>query len=502
MKPALSLTWRLGLSGALVAAVASALLGAYLFSSFEQQLLRRDDVQLLGKMRQLRQLLGHSGTPELLVLRADYLRDTMSGESNALIEIHAAPAQGGQLMLSINPPGLPLPATAPLPLDQEPAPQHLSHWTTPEGVPAAGLTAWARLGEREVQVRLARLYPERRALLAEYRWRIAAASLAAGCLAAALVLALIWQGLSPLRRLRAQTAAIGPQSLGLRLETADAPAELRPWVEGLNAMLSRLEQGYAQLNQFAADLAHEMRTPLATLTGQSQVMLSRTRTEAEYAALMESQLQELERLNRMVDSLLFLARSEHQAMAGAWQVQPLSAGAELARQADYFADLAEERGLRLHCEGDAPLQAEPQWLRRALANLISNALRHARPGSDVALRAWQEPPATGGVGPGHVVLEVINEGDPLPPQVLARLFDRFYRTDESRHRDAGGSGLGLAIVRAIMALHGGTAQVRQVSPERIAFALRFPVLASAQTHAQTHAQAQPRESAQHTNAQG
>lgn len=494
MKPALSLTWRLGLSGALVAALASALLGAYLFGSFEQQLLRRDDVQLLGKMRQLRQLLGHSGTPELLVQQADYLRDTMSGESNALIEIHAAPAQGGRLLLSINPPGLPLPATAPLPLDQEPAPQSLSHWTTPEGVPAAGLAAYVRMGEGEaqvqVEVRLARLYPERRALLAEYRWRIAAASLAAGCLAAALVLALIWQGLSPLRQLRAQTAAIGPQSLGLRLETADAPAEFRPWVMGLNAMLSRLEQGYAQLNQFAADLAHEMRTPLATLTGQSQVMLSRTRTEAEYAALMESQLQELERLNRMVDSLLFLARSEHQTMAGALHIQTLSAGAELARQADYFADLAEERGLSLHCDGDAALQAEPQLLRRALANLISNALRHARPGTCVELRVRQEPSLGVGSGsglrpgPGHeqpsVVLEVINEGDPLPPQVLSRLFDRFYRTDESRHRDAGGSGLGLAIVRAIMASHGGTAHVRQVSAERIAFVLRFPALAPTQ----------------------
>lgn len=505
MKPALSLTWRLGLSGALVAALASALLGAYLFSSFEQQLMRRDDVQLLGKMRQLRQLLGRSGTPELLVQQADYLRDTMSGESNALIEIRAAPAQGGRVLLSINPPGLPLPATAPLPLDQEPAPQHLSHWTTPEGVPAAGLTAWARLGEGEapmraqeqVEVRLARLYPERRALLAEYRWRIAAASLAAGCLAAGLVLVLVWQGLSPLRRLRAQTAAIGPQSLGLRLETADAPAEFRPWVEGLNAMLARLEQGYAQLNQFAADLAHEMRTPLATLTGQSQVMLSRARTEAEYAALMESQLQELERLNRMVDSLLFLARSEHEAMAGALQVQTVSAGAELARQADYFADLAEERGLRLQCDGDAELRAEPQLLRRALANLISNALRHARPGTCVELRVRLEPSlglaAGSGSGlrprpenePPSVVLEVINEGEPLPPQVLSRLFDRFYRTDESRHRDAGGSGLGLAIVRAIMALHGGTAQVRQVSAERIAFVLRFPAMPPVQSSLQT-----------------
>lgn len=471
MKRARSLSWRLGLSGALVAALASALLGGYLFKSFEQQLLHRDDVQLLGKMRQLRQLLSRSGTPELLVQQADYLRDTMSGESNALIEIHAAPAQGGAVLLSINPPQLPLLTTVPLPLNEEPAPQHLTHWTTPEGLPAAGLNAWARLGDKGVEVRLARLYPERRALLADYRLRITAASLAAGLLAAGLVLALIWQGLSPLRRLRAQTAAIGPGSLALRLQPADAPQELQAWVQGLNEMLARLEQGYAQLNQFAADLAHEMRTPLATLTGQSQVMLSRTRTEAEYAALMEAQLQELDRLSRMVDSLLFLARSEHQALSGALPRQALSAGAELARQADYFSDLAEERDLRLHCEGDVSVSAEPQLLRRAVANLIANALRHARPGSQVDLRAWRD---TAPDGEGAVVLAVINDGAPVAPEQLARFFDRFYRADESRHRDAGGSGLGLAIVRAIMVLHGGSAQARQPEPGRMVFELRFP----------------------------
>ncbi|NCT85325.1 MAG: heavy metal sensor histidine kinase [Comamonadaceae bacterium] len=475
MRLPLSLGWRLGLSGALVAALASALLGAYLYGSFEQQLLRRDDVQLLGKLRQLRQLLGRSGTPELLREQADYVRDTMSGESNALIEIHAAPAQGGGLLLNINPQRLPLPGERPVDLVQEAGLQDIRHWTTPDGVPAAALNAWARLGPDRVEIRLARLYPERRALLADYRLRIVAASLAAGGLAAVLVLTVIWQGLAPLRRVRAQTAAIGPQSLGLRLHAADMPDELRPLVEGVNTMLARLEQGYAQLNQFAADLAHELRTPLATLTGQSQVMLSRPRTEAEYAGLLELQLQELERMGRLVDSLLFLARSEHQALAGALRRQPLSAAEELARQADYFSDLADERGLRLQCRGDAPLWAEPLMLRRALANLISNALRHARPGSVIELAARTEQSG----GAAVAVLEVINEGEPLPPEVMSRLFDRFYRADPSRQGDAGGSGLGLAIVRAILALHGGSAEVRQPSAGQIAFVLRIPVAAAA-----------------------
>jgi two-component system heavy metal sensor histidine kinase CusS len=457
----------LGLSGALVAAAASGLLGTYLYRSFEQQLQQRDDVQLLGKLRQLRQLLGHSGTPALLRSQADYLRDTMSGESNALIEIYAAPAQGSGLLLSINAPGLVLPQPQPLALGQAAWPQDLLHWQTPAGIPAAGLSAWARLGADEVEIRLARLYPERSALLASYRLRIAVASLGAGGLAAALMLALIWRGLAPLRRLRAQAEGIGPQSLAARLHAPDAPPELRPLVDGVNGMLARLEQGYAQLNQFAADLAHELRTPLATLTGQSQVMLSRPRTEAEHAQLLESQLQELDRLNRMVDSLLFLARSEHQTVAGSLQRQPLSAADEMARQADYFADLADERGLRIQCHGDAALLAEPQLLRRALANVLANALRHARPESVIELRARVEPE-------GDTVLEVINEGAPLPPEQLPRLFDRFYRADAARSGEAGGSGLGLAIVQAIMVLHGGSARVWQDEGGRISFALRFP----------------------------
>ncbi len=471
-----SLGWRLGLSGALVAAAASGLLGTHLYGSFAQQLQQRDDVQLLGKLRQLRQLLGRSETPALLRAQADYLRDTMSGESNALIEIHAAPAQGGGLLLAINAPALELPHARPLGLHQSPGLTDLQHWSTATGIPAAGLNAWAQLGPDEVEIRLARLYPERSTLLAAYRLRIAAASLAAGGVAAALVWLLIWQGLAPLRRLRTQAAAIGPKNLAGRLHAPDAPPEIRPLVDSINAMLARLEEGYAQLNRFAADLAHELRTPLATLTGQSQVMLSRPRSEAEHVALLESQQQELDRLNRMVDSLLFLARSEHQALAGELQLQTLSAADELARQADYFADLAEERGLRLHCAGDAPLQAEPLLLRRALANLLANALRYARPGSAVELLARSD---TSG-GAAFSVLEVINEGEPVPPQVLARLFDRFYRADPARAGESGGSGLGLSIVRAILALHGGSAEVWQKAGPaggdsmRIGFVLRLP----------------------------
>ncbi|NOK13726.1 heavy metal sensor histidine kinase [Corallococcus exercitus] len=465
MRRPLSLGLRLGLWCALIAALASALLGAYLYRSFGQQLIQRDDVQLLGKMRQLRQLLGHSETPALLASQTDYLRDTMSGESNALIEIHASPADGGALLLAINPAGVDLPRLPLVELAREPRPDDIHHGVSPEGVPMAAVNAWARLGQVTVEVRLARLYPEREALLAGYRRHIVAASLGAGGVATLLVLVLIWRGLTPLRRLQAQAAAIGPRSLALRLDAADTPTELHGLVHGINAMLARLEAGYARLNGFAADLAHELRTPLATLTGQSQVMLSRPRTEAEHARLLDSQLLELERLNRMVESLLFLARSDPQAQNDLLQRQRLSAADELARQSDYFSDMAEERELRIACHGDARLWAEPALLRRALANLLSNALRHADRHSVIELRAAPDASGTG------AVLEVRNQGAPVPPEALPFLFDRFFRADPARSGE--GSGLGLAIVRAIVDRHGGTAEVVQ-GDGHITFRLTWP----------------------------
>ncbi|WP_227461593.1 heavy metal sensor histidine kinase [Cupriavidus pauculus] len=467
------LSARLGISGALVAAVSCALLGAHLYLSFEQQLLRRDDVQLLGKLRQLRQVLSHSGTPALLYTQADYLRDTMSGESNALIEIFASPDKRAQLLLSINPSGLPLATHAPLEIQKEPELRDIQHWTVAPGIPAAGINGLARLGTEEVEVRVARLYPDRQKLLADYRFRIAAASLGAGGFAAVLVILMIWQGLSPLRRLCAQAASIGPSNLGQRMHESDVPPELRSLVQGINGMLSRIEQGYVKLNQFAADLSHELRTPLATMTGQSQVILSQPRTEAEYVRLQEAQLDELERLNRTVDSLLFLARTEHGVAPSEWPRQSLSAADEMSRQIDYFTDLAEEQGVLLKQEGDTQVWAEPQLLRRALANLVQNAVRHARPGSEIILRSYEDIAD----GVCFTVLEVANDGDPVPSDELPRLFDRFYRADNSRSGVTGGSGLGLAIVNAIAKLHGGDAKVRNAENGQIIFSIHLPAIA-------------------------
>lgn len=468
----LPLAGRLGLLFALIVASSSAALGLYLYDSFARQLVQRDDIQLLGKLRQIRQLLANTATPRLLLDQPQYLRDTMSGDSNAYIRVHDLQ---GRLLLDIQPGREPLPALQPPVPATAPGPADIRRWTTPAGVPAAAVAALSPLGAaaaagegQMVHILVARLYQDRAALLADYRRRIWGSALLSALLAAALAAGLLWQGLTPLRRLARQAGQITAQRLSTRLPEDQAPPELRGLIAAFNAMLLRLEQSFAQVSQFAADLAHELRTPIGNLLGQSQVMLSRPRSAEDYQALLGSNIEELERLNRMIEGMLFLARAEHSAVA--LQLQALSPAEELARQADYFQDLAEERGLRLAIEvqGGGPLAADPMLLRRALANLLSNALRHADPGSEVRLAARRQP--------GAWELSVDNSGAPLPPELLERLFERFYRVDPARADSAQSSGLGLAIVRSIMALHRGSATAVQPLPGggAISFRLRFP----------------------------
>ncbi|TQK07596.1 two-component system heavy metal sensor histidine kinase CusS [Herbaspirillum sp. SJZ107] len=453
-----SLALRIGVMFVLVVALAAAGLGTYLYRAFVAEIERRDDIQLLGKLRQVQILLGRPGAAALLHDRPEFFRDTMSGQENSLVRFVAA---DGAVLADINAAG----ERYPVPPSAGPAPQRaaIAGWTSRAGDPGRVVAGSARLDGGQVTVVVARVYGERSAMFAGYRARIAAAA-AVSALAAALLAALVLRrGLRPLRVVAEHAALVRPGTLAQRLDLAGAPSELRPLIDAFNEMLARLQEGYARLSGFSADLAHEFRTPVANLLGQSQVMLAQTRTAADYEQLIASNIEELERLARMIDSMLFLARAGQDEVVLARQ--PRDALDELHRMADFFESMAEERGLRVTCAGEGTVLADPALLRRALANLLSNAVRHADAGSTIALRASQ--------GAGVTELSVANDGAPVAPAHLAHLFERFYRADSARSDAQGSTGLGLSIVRAIMDLHGGNAAVH-ADGERICFTLAFP----------------------------
>ena len=270
---------------------------------------------------------------------------------------------------------------------------------------------------------------------------------------------LVQRDLRPLADLAAQTRAISPRRLDQRLQLAAPAEELLPWIEQFNALMERLERAYAQLEGFNADVAHELRTPLATLIGETEVALSRERSADSLRETLASNLEEMQRLSAMVNDMLFLSNADRGAVAR--RGRPVSL-AELARQvAEFHEGTLDEAGLRLAVVGDATVAVDEPLVKRALSNLLGNATRFAAPGSTVQVQIAAEAAAAEAAS-AEVELVVRNQGQAIAPQQLPRLFDRFFRGDESRCCEGREQhhGLGLAIVAAIARMHAGRTLAR------------------------------------------
>lgn len=257
----------------------------------------------------------------------------------------------------------------------------------------------------------------------------------------------VYQAHAPLRGLAQRMEGIQADRLHVRLDPATVPLDLRGLTTSFNHMIGRLEQSFTRLSHFSADIAHELRTPLTNLITQTQVGLGRTRTPEEYRELLYSNLEEQERLAKMVNDMLWLAKSDH-GLLKPIQV-PLSLASEVSALFDFFGALAEERQVSLTLDGQAPMiLGDRAMLRRAISNLLSNALRYTPPGEQIMVRLVTQSES-------EVSLSVINPGPEIPAENLPNIFDRFYRADPSRARHGEGAGLGLAIVRSIVETHGG-----------------------------------------------
>lgn len=345
------------------------------------------------------------------------------------------------------------------------APDTVHAWITPANARFSGIHGTARVadgGEVEFYLSVDRRHDG--ALLAG----LAKSTL----LALPLLLALVAfgaglvtrMGLAPLRRLNKVAASVGTKSLDRRLSVAGLPAELADAAVEFNNMLQRIDDGYRQLQDFAGDLAHEMRTPVATLIGRTQVALSHARSADELREVLEGNEEELQRLARLISDMLFVAQSDHDAVE--LEREAVDLGAEARRVAEYISVVAEEKQVVLRVDGSAPpVEADRLLVQRAITNLLSNAVRHAFDGSTVHV--------TVGSAGERATLAVTNVGEPIPAAHLARLFERFWRGDAGRGRREGGTGLGLAIVRSIMAAHAGSVDVRS-DAHGTTFTLSFP----------------------------
>ncbi len=254
------------------------------------------------------------------------------------------------------------------------------------------------------------------------------------------------RALRPIRDVARRAQTISADRLDERLHMERVPKELFELVEAFNSMLARLQESFVRLREFSSDLAHELRTPLTNLVTQTQVALSRERSAEQYRETLFSNLEEVERLARMVTDMLFLAKSDNGLLIP--NTEEVAMGEEVRALCEYFEPIASERGIKLVCSGEALVIGDRAMLRRALANLVSNAIRHANAESAVEIGISHRSDS--------VQIEVCNEGDTIPPEVLPRVFERFYRADPARTRDSEGAGLGLAITQSIIHAHGGS----------------------------------------------
>ncbi len=461
----ISLTQRMTGLFTVVTALVFAATGTYLYQSLDRQLEIRNDAELIGKLQQLRHLL--SEVPDAAAIRTDPHRfhDVTIGTEGLRLRI--LDKEGRKVAGVGEVPSLPLPATD-LGTDK-PTPDAIRDWRMNDGGHGRVLATWATIGPivhgSRVWVVLAREGPERMALLQNYRINLWIA-LSMGVVAMALFgFAVVRRALAPLARVTAAAGSITPSQLDQRLDIAQAPPEIAELARALNRMLDRLQEGYERLNQFSADLAHDLRTPISNLMVASQVMLAHSRSVEEYQALLASNIEEYERLARMAERMLFLARADNEQIA--LRPEDLEMQSELRRIAEYFEGVADEAEVTLSMHAEGMLNADPVLLNRALSNLIANAIRYTPPGATIHVTA--QPSLEGGYR-----IDVANPGPGIAPEHLSRLFDRFYRVDSARGGSETASGMGLAIVKAVMVLHEGEVHVENEKNVQTRFVLTFP----------------------------
>ena len=428
MKPLRSsyaLGYRLSWMFAALAMLSLGLASFTIYWQMAQALHQRSLQELEVKATLIRHLLAEANAPQQLPLVRHKLDDLLKGHTDLAVQL--ADERGRPLYASTAEAGPPGPSVA-------------RRFALPWTGGHTTVTATVRMDTRHSEALLRRLVLV-----------LAVVTVGATATVTGGAFLLVRFGLAPLRALARQTEQLTPQRLDQRLAVSEQAHELQPWIRQLNGLLDRLQAAYQQLESFNAAVAHELRTPLAVAITRGEVALGGPRNEADLRESLGDNLHELRGLAAIVNDMLFLSRADRGASARWGAPGPLSAPAH--QVLDYHAAELAEAGLSARVVGEAQLRFDAALIRRALSNLVSNAVRHATPGSVLTLRIVS-------VDAGCCRVTVENQGPTIAPDALPRLFERFYRVAAAGEAGGAHHGLGLAIVAAIARMHGGSAFAR------------------------------------------
>lgn len=453
-----SIALRLTLWYALLSTVLIATAGCGMYWMLADRLHREDDEFLASKIAEARAVYQlHPG---------DYaaLREELQHEGETFPDIHVRvlDAQGEIVAESSDPDGNGISLEV---LDAMiwPDAGHGVNWHAADHVRYRLMTA--RAGNLTVHAAM-RLAREQR-LLGYYRDAMSVVVMAVLVLALGAGYMIARYGLIPARQLAMIVDDLGATRLDRRVGNTQWPAELRQLAGNFDRLLMRLDDAFGRISRFSADIAHELRTPLHILRSEAEVVLSHDRTPAEYRDNLVSAMDEYDRMSRMVDALLFLARAEQPDTV--LERRRLNVRAELEPVHDFFLAMAEELGVALSVRADGDVWADEGLLRRAVGNLVDNALRYTPAGGLIVLEAQANKN-------GGMDVAVIDNGCGVATEELSRLTDRFYSADRARQRRGQGTGLGLAIVQSIVRLHGGELSLVSEAGRGMTVIMHFPAM--------------------------
>ena len=444
-----SITFRLTLLFATISTTVLLALGWLIGNAVERHFVEQDMELITGKLRLAGKLLEKVQTPADFDALAIQLDDSLVGHHGLAMLVRGTDDRTLFATADAHFPPAMLASDA---ISPPPMPQIWRQDGAPDGTPRRGVATRLATGIANappVLVAIGVDITHHELFMASFRrtlWLIVAV---AAFLAGVLGWAAVKRGLAPLQAIREGAAGVTASRLDYRLTVDSVPVELEALAQTLNDMLARLEDSFKRLKDFSSDLAHELRTPVSNLMTGTQVALARARSVDEYREILVSNQEEYERMARMIGDMLFLAEAENGMIVP--NREPVELADEVRQLFDFFDALADEKSLRLSTEGRARVLGDKLMLRRAIANLLSNAIRHTPPGGRIQVRIGQNGAGT--------TLAVENTGAPIAPEHLPRIFDRFYRADPSRHRGEG-AGLGLAITRSIIRAHGGEISAR------------------------------------------
>ncbi len=445
---------------------------SFLYWEISDDLHNQEDRSLVDEITTLRAIIGeHPNEPELLQAEVE-VESTVRPFTKYYARILD---EAGQVVITQTPgmnAVISSPTVFPPPLHVSESLRRGTKWKGPDGRTYLCTAARAQLGfsrQHRRVIQLALEVTEQEEMLIRYRdWLLVV--LAAGVVGSGLVgSGIARRGLRPLQAITEAAQKITAAQLNERISPRAWPKELTMLATEFDEMLARLQATFSRLSQFSADIAHELRTPINNLMGEVDVALSRGRTADEYRLVLESSLEECGRLSRMIDSLLFLARAENTELKV--QTSWFDATKEIRAVLDFYDALAAEGGVELESQGASALHGDVILFRRALSNLLGNALRYTPSGGKILISIRNESDQ-------RVEVRIADSGSGIPAEHLTKIFDRFYRVDPSRSRHPEGTGLGLAIVKSIMDLHGGTVSAESEVGKGTTFTLTFPIHAA------------------------